>query len=534
MKVVRERPCSRRAYGITAPIKVSVGGGDPIRAIEWSRLGVVLPVGACDAYAIDQEIVLHLHLDFQGYEIVIAVRAVDSSAVEVERAGNERALDFTDIDQRGEELLEHFVDNLVRGRMSSIEETILCLDTPIDSITTEPDKSKPETPEKASRPIWPFLVSGFYVAAGVVVAGYIGLLIYGNFIRMEVQTAVISRPIEVIEMPIDGLLVQMAASPGSEVGAGALIMRLHDPELAQKIDQARIALSDADEALERLQRRFEIENARLAEYRLISRTEWDMAGADVTAHAEEVETLRRAHERATILVSKGHFSDKAVEEAAAALALAQARLHSARLMRERSEALFNASEVRHHNGREFIVDLDLLRLEIAEAHSVRDSMAARLGVLLDARSEQEIRAPWKGRVVDIMHQEGARLLRGDPLIALEKDTLPVVEAFLTQEEILEIGYGDEALIFLPSLDRKIAARVIRIDRTSGFVDEQRSQYTWRGPDDRSARVVLAIDPATSGLDRLPAGLPAVTLFTRRDATVLEKSVISVQPDGSDV
>lgn len=534
MKVVRERPCSRRAYGITAPLKVSIDRQEPVRAIEWSRLGVVLPRDAFAGQPDDQPIDLTLHLDFQGYEIAIAVSAVDSTAVEIERGADERALDFTDIDQRGEELLEHFIDNLVRGRMSSVDETILCLDTPIDPITTMPDNANSGAPATTSRPIWPFLVSGFYLLVGVVVAGYIGLLIYGNFIRMEVQTAVITRPVEVIEMPVDGLLVETAAEPGAEVTAGALIMRLHDPELAQKIDQARIVLREADDALERLEQRFEIESARLAEYRLISRTERDMAGADVTAHAEEVETLRRAHQRATTLLSKGHVSAKVVEEAAAALALAEARLRSAKLMRERNGVLFDASEVRHHNGREFIVDLDLLRLDIAEARSARDSMAARLGALLDARSDQEIRAPWRGRVVDVMHQEGARLLRGDPLVALEKDTLPVVEAFLTQEEILEIGYGDEALIFLPSLDRKIAARVIRIDRTSGFVDEQRSQYTWRGPDDRSARVVLAIDPATSGLDRLPAGLPAVTLFTRRDATVLEESVISAQPDGSDV
>lgn len=515
-------------------MKVSVDGGDPVWAVEWSRLGIVLPADACAGCPERQPISVTLHLDFQGYEIVIAAQAVDSSAVEFEQVEGERAFDFTDIGQRGEELLEHFIDNLVRGRMSSVDETILCLDTPIDSITTEPDKPMSGETGKVRRSIWSFVVGAFYIAVGVAVAGYIGLLIYGNFIRMEVQTAVLSRPIEVIEMPVDGLLVQMAAHPGSEVSAGSVIMRLHDPELAQHIEQARIALSEADAALTRLQKRFDIESARLAEYRLISQTERDMAGADVTAYEGEVQTLRRAHERAIHLLSKGHVSNKAVDKASASLALAEARLRSARLMRQRNSVLFDASEVRHHNGREFIVDLDLLRLDIAKARSERDSMAARLGALLEARSEQEIRAPWKGRVVDVMHQEGARLLRGDPLVALEKDTIPVVEAFLTQEEILEVGYGDEALIFLPSLDRKIAARVVRIDRTSSFVDEQRSQYTWRGPDDRSARVTLAIDPATSGLDALPSGLPAVTLFTRRDATILEESVISAEPDGSDV
>ncbi|MEM9369960.1 MAG: HlyD family efflux transporter periplasmic adaptor subunit [Pseudomonadota bacterium] len=534
MKIVRERPCSRRAYGVNAPLKVSVKGGQPIRAIEWSRLGIVLPAVACKGIPADQPLDLHLHLDFQGYEIRIRVGAADSTALEIERDDSERAFDFVEIDQRGEELLEHFIENIVRGRMSSVDDTILCLDTPIDSITTDPDIPKTQGAKKSGRPIWPFMVSGFYVVLGVVVAGYVGLLVYGNFIRMEVQTAVISRPIEVIEMPTDGILVQMATDSGAQVSEGSVIMRLHDPKLAQRIDETRIALNEAEGGLSRIEQRFEIESARLAKYQLISQTERDISSADVTAHEEEVETLGRAHKRSQILLSKGHVSEQLVEEAAASLALAQARLRSAKLMRERNGVLFDASDVRHHNGREFIVDLDLLRLDIAEARATRDSMAARLGALLEARADQEIRAPWRGRIVEVMHQEGARLLRGDPLIAIEKDTMPVVEAFLTQEEILEIGYEDEALIFLPSLNRKIAARVVRIDRTSGFVDEQRSQYTWRGPEDRSARVTLAIDPATSGLDALPAGLPAVTLFTRRDATVLEDSVISAQPDGSDV
>ncbi|MEM8792655.1 MAG: hypothetical protein AAGE80_13630 [Pseudomonadota bacterium] len=273
---------------------MSVGQNQPVRAIEWARLGVVLPADSCADHPEDQPIDLALHLDFQGYEIVIAVQAVESSASKIERDNNERALDFTDIVQRGEELLEHFIDSLVRGRMSSVDETILCLDTPIDPITTAPDEPKEDDAKKTARPIWPLLVSGFYIARGVVVAGYIGLLVDGNFVRMEVQTAVISRLVELIEMPMDGLLVQMAAHTGAEVASGAVIMRLHDPELAQKIDQARIALSEADEALERLRKRFDIESTRLAEYRLIYRTERDMAGANVAAHEEEVQTLRRA------------------------------------------------------------------------------------------------------------------------------------------------------------------------------------------------------------------------------------------------
>ena len=58
------------------------------------------------------------------------------------------------------------------------------------------------------------------------------------------------------------------------------------------------------------------------------------------------------------------------------------------------------------------------------------------------------------------------------------------------------------------------ATVARIDRTTGFIDEQRGRYSWRGPDDRSGRVVLAFANAAVATD-IDAGLPAIVIFDRR-------------------
>ncbi|MEM6664263.1 MAG: hypothetical protein AAF666_19035, partial [Pseudomonadota bacterium] len=71
-----------------------------------------------------------------------------------------------------------------------------------------------------------------------------------------------------------------------------------------------------------------------------------------------------------------------------------------------------------------------------------------------------------------------------------------------------------------------------IDRTSGFVDEQKAQYVWRGPQDRSARVLLKLEADASAL---PSGLPAIVLFQRRGTdTVRRDLTVSLTPAGDDV
>ena len=92
----------------------------------------------------------------------------------------------------------------------------------------------------------------------------------------------------------------------------------------------------------------------------------------------------------------------------------------------------------------------------------------------------------------------------------------VVDVFLTQEELLEIGLGDEASVHFPSSGTRIQALVRTIDRTSGYIDEVESKYDWRGPKDRSAKVTLSFAalPSAEVRERFTPGLPAVVLFQR--------------------
>jgi len=168
--------------------------------------------------------------------------------------------------------------------------------------------------------------------------------------------------------------------------------------------------------------------------------------------------------------------------------------------------------------------------ELAAAVGLHESRvrltAAELNALRRRQESQTVSAPTAGRVIQLVRKPGSYVRRGDQVALFERDEARSIQAFMTQEEILEIGLDDPATVYFPSLDERVRAVVVAVDRTTGFVDEMEAQYTWRGPHDRSARVTLAI----VGLDlesvrrRYPAGLPATVVFERRTTSELASSV----------
>ena len=113
-----------------------------------------------------------------------------------------------------------------------------------------------------------------------------------------------------------------------------------------------------------------------------------------------------------------------------------------------------------------------------------------------------------------------------PLLALALSAAP-------EPEKREFTVGDdkrEALIYIPALQQTHKARVFRIDRTSGFVREQDQRqnpgYSWRGPMDRSAKVLLALEDPRVLADRetYRSGLPVVVVFEQHTTNSLLASI----------
>jgi multidrug resistance efflux pump len=69
-------------------------------------------------------------------------------------------------------------------------------------------------------PIKAVAMTGFYLALGLMIFSYTGLLAYSNFYRMEVQTAVITAPIETVTSQVDGRVAWEKFKPGDHVKSG--------------------------------------------------------------------------------------------------------------------------------------------------------------------------------------------------------------------------------------------------------------------------------------------------------------------------
>ena len=113
-----------------------------------------------------------------------------------------------------------------------------------------------------------------------------------------------------------------------------------------------------------------------------------------------------------------------------------------------------------------------------------------LAALQAERARHSLLAPARGRLISVMRGAGLATSRGETLALFERDEERVIDVFLTQEEALEVGLGDQAAVYFPATGARVTSVVSAVDRTSGYIDEVGSRYHWRGPKDRSARVTL--------------------------------------------
>ena len=116
--------------------------------------------------------------------------------------------------------------------------------------------------------------------------------------------------------------------------------------------------------------------------------------------------------------------------------------------------------------------------------------------------------------------------KGDTIAIIEQRKDRYVTAFLNQDEVMKVGLGDEALVYIPAVGETVKGRVTEIDRTSGFIKEQDQRqspgYGWRGASDRSARITIQFSEPhkLADTERYRSGLPVVVVFEQRSTNSL--------------
>ncbi|NNE21291.1 MAG: PilZ domain-containing protein, partial [Rhizobiales bacterium] len=110
--------------------------GPTVRAHDWSLGGFRVDNYPLELPNVGSEIEASMTLPFQGFDISFTAKAKVVRAVPEIKSF---AVEYTEIGERELELMHHFIEDLVRGAMSEVADSISRIDVPITPVSTEPD-----------------------------------------------------------------------------------------------------------------------------------------------------------------------------------------------------------------------------------------------------------------------------------------------------------------------------------------------------------------------------------------------------------
>ena len=120
--------------------------------------------------------------------------------------------------------------------MATIDVMICRIDVPVTPISTEPTPNPAGDIPIRRLPIKTIVMSSLYISLGVFVFGYLAVIAYSSFFKMEISSSVLSSKIQTIIMPVEGIIKPINYQLGSIVNEGEEIFSIESSELIRKIN----------------------------------------------------------------------------------------------------------------------------------------------------------------------------------------------------------------------------------------------------------------------------------------------------------
>jgi len=501
-------------------------------ATDWSLGGFRVRCGDKNVNVADV-IPVSVHIPFQGFEIVFQSKA------EIRRVfedAGDLACSFIEIGEREREIMEHFVEELVRGSVTVVDDMLLRIDTPVTPVSTEPDPNPVEEVPLRRWPIKQIALTCFYMFAGVLVSGYAYTVFKANFLRMEISSAMVTAPIEPILATADGKIERVIANTGEALPTNTALFVIENAKVEERIEMAKIKVERETMELVVRQKTLEAERAKAVDYRTMMLSKVEQASARVRALERQHSLVEKRVKRLINLKEQGLTTRTRVEEARAEYAVIKGQFEEALAQkRENQKFLKSVKEGRYVDGNK----INSRRVELqAEVDLGWDRIMLAKDELMALQRHKErltLAAPSNGRVIKVFKGRGSSVKSGESIGLFERAEGRSIRAYLTQAEVLQVGLGDEALVYFPALDRSVRAIIVDIDRSGGFVNERQASYEWTDANARNALVKLEfLDLAMEQVRRrfLP-GMPAIVNFERRDRDNLFSSPVNENPEQDD-
>jgi len=248
MKITREKACQRLHHRVSTPLHVLIAGKE-YSASDWSLGG--LRVTNWDQWQrndlLGEILPCKFELPFQGFNIAFEV---ETEVVRASETNTELGLKFLDLDDRQIELLNHFVEQLVRGSMTSIEDTILRIDSPVTPVSTKPDPSPAHQVPVHRFPMKMLAMSTVYAVIGMALMFLIGITVYENFLNIKVKSAFTASPIEPLTSLVDGRIRTVNTPLHTDTASGETLLSIESPNIVKRIEEAKIFIEQKQLELE--------------------------------------------------------------------------------------------------------------------------------------------------------------------------------------------------------------------------------------------------------------------------------------------
>jgi len=509
MKISREKPSQRRHHRVSTPIDIVID--DQLYNVsDWSLGGFKIDTWIDNGLTPGDEFECNFSLPFQGFfvafNISLTVIRADSGVL---------AAKFVELSDRQTELLEHFVEELLRGNMTSVGDTILRIDSPVTPVSTAPDPNpKGELPIKR----WPaklLIMTSIYGCMGVLLFTYILFTVWANFLSLEVETGVVTAPIEAVVSSTDGKIRKVSASIDQLIPRGAPLIAIESPAIEENLERARIKISRNKLLLERLRQEREVALAQMKDLKGYSNLKYEKLELHVDTLRKEERMAHLQDDRIQALFYQGFASKRDSDVAASEHASIKREVLSAvNELNKQGRALRSLEHGRYFSGDRFEIDMNNLNAEIDQVKNNITMDTQELLALYEHKEDLNLYAPTKGRLVELLKHSGSGTKRGETIAIFERDEQRQLEVFLTQQEILGIKLNQVARVYFTSIDVAVDAVVTHIDRAYNAIDSVDAKFTWHDNRDRNSKVTLKFVGLEDHhhLTKITPGLPAVVNF----------------------
>jgi multidrug resistance efflux pump len=511
MKITREKPCQRRHHRVQTPLGIRVDEMT-YEAVDWSLGGFRLENWERTDLTAGEVIEYHFKLPFQGFEITFQGTA---KIILVNLELKQISAQFSDLSERQQELLSHFIEELIRGSMTSVADTILRIDSPVTPVSTKPDPS-PEDEVPLTR--WKtktILMSGLYLSVGMGLFVYITFTLYANFFSLEVESGVVSAPIERIFSTTDGRIQKVAVTIDALVPQGTALIQIQDAKVEEQIALAQIGIERDRALLEARREELALEQEKLVDYRLFVEKNIQQAQILVKSLTDQERLAQKDVSRHDKLIDSGVVSQRQLDVAIRLQTALSGELKFAKVTLDKQK--YNLKTVgngRYFTGGRFEGQVKELKAEVNRLKQEVTHTTQALLALYQRRESLTVHASSQGRIVQVIKSNGSSTKRGETIALFERDERRIVDVYLTQDEVIGVKLLQPARIYFPSLDSLVPGQVIAIDRTEGFLHERESRYSWRASAERTAKVTLAFTNLSKEQIRqqYKPGLPAIIVF----------------------